>query len=320
MEFAEINRELTKYFELKIELNALPLAISGGLDLEAPCSITRDEDELFMTICIPKITGYEKLVPFFPLLGVDERQLYYTSRKKIVNESIADLIRKLDSITGLEIPYTKVEGKYLVLIGFMHESSTMAFSDLLSEYLPIKGVVAKVTLRPTSGFLDYMEDWCVNLKSIVISLPISVFGNYRVVKALKNTGAIGQFIDNYPNNGQFRLLIFANKDMKEFDGMEELSGDDHIYLTRTDEDILLFLANKAMKKNISWNFLFMYADDDKLYMNFILPDFRAKEYFNLIVDTEMDLKHLDWVTLEYYGDAVNKEPRNLLLDREYTKN
>ena len=45
-------------------------------------------------------------------------------------------------------------------------------------------------------------------------------------------------------------------------------------------------------------------------------DFRAREYFNLIVDTEMDLKHLDWVTLEYYGDAVNKEPRNLLLDRE----
>ena len=316
MEFLEMNLKLTKYFELKIELNALPMAISGGLDLEAPCSITREEDELFMTICIPKITGYEKFTPFFPLLGVEERHFYFMSRKKIVNENVADFIRKLDSITGLEIPYTLVEGKYLVLRGFMHESSTMAFSDLLSEYLPMKGVVAKATLRPTSGFLDYMEDWCVNLKSIVISLPMSIFGHYRVVKALSDTGAIGQFLDNYPNEGQFRLLIFANKDGKEFDSMEALSGDDHIYFTRTDEDILLFLANKAMKKNISWNFLFMYADENKLYMNFILPDFRAREYFNLIVDTEMDLKHMDWVTLEYYGDAVNKEPRNLFLDRE----
>jgi hypothetical protein len=202
----------------------------------------------------------------------------------------------------------------------MLESSTMAFSDLIADYVSTNGIIAKVSLKPSNGIFDYMKYWCANLKSIVISLPMSVFGHYRVIKALKNTGAIAQFIDNYSHEGQFRLIIFSDKNYKEFDSMKEISRENHIYVTRTDEDILNILAAKAMKKNITWNFLFMYADESKLYINFILPDFRAREYFNLIVDTEMDLKHLDWVTLEYYGDAVNKDSSNILIKRESNKN
>ncbi len=41
-------------------------------------------------------------------------------------------------------------------------------------------------------------------------------------------------------------------------------------------------------------------------MNFILPEYRAKEYFQLIVDTEMDMKKLDWVTLELYRNLNSK--------------
>ena len=74
------------------------------------------------------------------------------------------------------------------------------------------------------------------------------------------------------------------------------------YETKTDEDILLLLASKAKNNRISWSFMFIYVSDDKLFMSFILPEYRAREYFQLIVDTEMDLKKLDWVTLESYSD------------------
>ena len=44
-----------------------------------------------------------------------------------------------------------------------------------------------------------------------------------------------------------------------------------------------------------------------LLLNFIVPEFMAKEYFRLIVDTEIDLKNFEWVTLESYGDLDNFE-------------
>jgi hypothetical protein len=51
----------------------------------------------------------------------------------------------------------------------------------------------------------------------------------------------------------------------------------------------------------------MYESEDKLLLNFIVPEFMAKEYFRLIVDTEIDLKNFEWVTLESYGDLDNFE-------------
>jgi hypothetical protein len=315
MEFLEMNLKLTKYFELKIEMNSLHIAVTESIDLDVPCSLTRENDDIFMTIFIPKTINYEKLIPFFPILNVEERQLYYMIRRKIVDENIVNFIRKLDDIDGLVLPYININGRWLVLRGFMHEKSTMAFSDLLSDYLPRNGMIAKVSLKPSEGSLEYMDKWHIKLKTIVVSLPMSAFGHYRVISMLKNTGAIGQFVDNYPREGQFRLLIFSDRDGKEFDTMVELSKDEHIYYTKTDEDILNILSEKAMNKNIAWNFLFMYADENKLYLKFILPEFRAREYLNLIVDTEMELKKMDWVTLEYYGDAIDPNRAKLLLYR-----
>lgn len=310
-----MNLKLTKYFELRIEMTPLPIAMSDDIDFEAPCSLTRENNNIFMTIFIPKTINYERLIPFFPILNVEERQLYYMLRRKIVDQNIVGFIRKLDDIDGLELPYINVHGRWLVLTGFMLESSTMAFSDLLSDYLLGNGMIAKINLKPSEGLLEYMHKWCINLKTIVISLPLSEFEHYRVIRVLKKTGAIAQFIDNYPRDGQFRILVFSDRGGDEFDTMVKLSKDDYIYYTKTDEDILNILAGKAMSKNITWNFLFMYADESKLYLKFILPEFRAREYFNLIVDTEMELKKLDWVTLEYYGESVDANSGKALLYR-----
>lgn len=307
MEFSEVNLKLSKYFELKIRLRSLPMAVSDSIGFNAPCALVRDEDKIFLSVFLPKTYDYTKFTPFFPLLGVEERELYFMVKKKISDERVLSFLMKLDNIDGLAVPYMKIEGKYLILTGYMLESSTMAFSDLISEYISVNGILAKISIKPSMGIFDYMKSWCVNLKSIVISLPMSIFGHYRLITALKDTGAIAQFIDNYSLEGQFRTIIYSDKNLEGFENMLKISEDEHIYTTKTDEDILNLLANKAMKKNITWNFLFMYADENKFYMNFVLPDFRAREYFNLIVDTEMDLKHLDWVTLEYFGDVVNSD-------------
>jgi hypothetical protein len=40
-----------------------------------------------------------------------------------------------------------------------------------------------------------------------------------------------------------------------------------------------------------------------------MPQYRVKDYFKLIVDTEIDLKNFEWVVLESYGSLIdlNKE-------------
>lgn len=69
----------------------------------------------------------------------------------------------------------------------------------------------------------------------------------------------------------------------------------------------MLFASNIIKNNITSNFTFMYESEDKLLLNFIVPEFMAKEYFRLIVDTEIDLKNFEWVTLESYGDLDNFE-------------
>ena len=121
----------------------------------------------------------------------------------------------------------------------MHENTEMAFSDLLSKHCHEKSTIAKIILKPSRGFLDHLSEMDVKLKNIIISLPMKEFDHYRVIRMLRETGATGQFIDNYPLNGTFRLIVYSDRDLSSVQGMEEISGTDHIYETKTAEDILL---------------------------------------------------------------------------------
>lgn len=306
MKLLQEDAPLSKYFEIFLNINSRQLILSRATNFSGFGTLARDGNNFYFYVFIPKSSVNDPLMPFFPLANVEERELYYVSREKIEDKGTIDFINDLDCINGLVISYAGIESGNMIIKGFMHENTEMAFSDLLSKHCQEKSTIAKIILKPSRGFLDHLSEMDVKLKNIIISLPMKEFDHYRVIRMLRETGATGQFIDNYPLNGTFRLIVYSDQDLSSVQGMEEISGTDHIYETKTDEDILLLLASKAKKHRLTWSFLFIYASDDKLFMNFILPEYRAKEYFQLIVDTEMDMKKLDWVTLELYRNLNSK--------------
>jgi hypothetical protein len=315
MEFSKLDMKLSELFQLKIKLNFFPAGIDDNPNLVINSPITRENNEFFINILLPKTPEYSKFSSFFSILGIQERPLYTIVRKSIQNNDLRNLLLELDNIDGLEISYTTIEHGYLIITGFMHSASTKAFSDIIYENLGKARSISKINLRPVEGFINYTTQHYKGLKSLTISLPMSVFGHYRVINTLKTTGAIAQFIDNYPIDGKFRIFIYADKQIRNVDGLEEISAEDHIYQTETDEDVFLKLTARAMDRHMTWNFLFMYADNEKLYMNFIVPDIRLREYFDLIIDTEMELKNLEWVVLEHYGDIDYNESGNPLITK-----
>ena len=315
MEFSKLEMKLSNLFQLKIRLNFIPTGIDDNPDLTINSPITLENEDLFLNIILPKTAEYDKFRSVFGIIGLEERLLYTIFRKKIEDIELYNLIKKLCDISGLNVAYTTIENGYLVITGFMHDNATGAFSDILYEFTGKNHLISKINLRPTEGFLQYSVQNYPNLKSLAISLPMTVFGHYRVVDALKNTGSVAQFKNNYPIDGKFMIIIYSDREIRNVDGLKVISKEDHIYETLTDEDIFIKLTNTAMNKNITWNFLFMYADEEKLYMNFILPDLRIREYFSLVIDLEMELKHLDWVTLEHYGDINTTDSGDIILTR-----
>jgi hypothetical protein len=316
MNILQIDSRLSKYFEIWINNNSRQLILSRSANFRGFGTLVRHDDDYYFDVLIPKSSNIEQLRPFFTLINIQERPLYYVSREKIEDNQTTDIIKKLDEIPGLVISYTGIEPGYMVIKGFMHKNSECYFSDLLSEHIRGRTSITKVILKPSRGFLDLMRNINIGLKNIIISLPMKEFDQYRVIKMLRDTGSIGQFIDNYTVNGQFRMIIYSDRSLSDVEGLDEISAHDHVYETRTDDEILLILAAKAMKERITWIFFFIYTKDDKIYLNFILPDFRARDYFKLIVDTEMDLKKLDWVTLESYSEFNPGDINDGLNDEE----
>jgi hypothetical protein len=315
MEFAKLDMKLSKLFQLKIKLNFFPVGIDDNPNLIVNSPLTREDNKFFINILLPKTPEYAKVRSFIGLIGIQERQLYTIARKPIEDNVLNNLLRELDDVSGLVISYTTIEDEYLIITGFMHSDATKSFSDIIYEYLGKTRFISKINLRSVEGFIQYTMQHYKGLKSLNISLPMSVFGHYRVVNALKTTGAIAQFVDNYPIGGKFRVFIYSDKQIRNVDGLKEISAEDRIYQTETDEDVFLKLTARAMDRHMTWNFLFMYADNEKLYLNFIVPDIRLREYFDLIIDTEMELKNLEWVVLEHYGDIDYNESDNPLITK-----
>lgn len=307
MNFVNIDTKLSKEFEITLKIPLLQLKLSEAVRFEGMSSILRDKNNYFSCIFLPKTDDIERFKPFFPLAYVQERRLYYMSIEQIKDDRSIQLIGDIDNINGLVISYVRVNNGNLTIQGFMHKNAQNDFSNVLSRHIGEKSFIEKIIVKPTDGMINSMEKIHMALKSILISLPLSEFKHYRIIKLMEETGTIGQFIDNYPLDGEFRVILYSDRDISSTPGIKTISSTDFVYETKTDDGILLLLASKAYEQKITWNFLFYYVSNNKLFINFILPEFRAKEYLQLISDTEMDLKKLDLATIESYCDSVNKK-------------
>ena len=301
MKLSRINTKLNKYFEIALNFISNQLALSQATGYDGPGALIRDGRNFFFDFFILKSEDIERLKPLFQFAEVNERERYFRVREKIIDPALVEFFTDLDNIDGLVICDAEIKSGNLIIRGFMHENSEMDFSDLIYKYNHTEFKIVKITIKPSPGFYDFMKNIDTVLKSITISLPVSEFSHYRVIKILKEDNATAQFVDNNPIDGSFRAIIYSEMDLSNVEGMTVISERDHIYETKTDDSILLLLASKARYDNITFNFMFMHVYGDRLAINFILPEYRAKDYFKVIVDTEIDIKNFEWLTLESYG-------------------
>lgn len=301
MKLSRINTKLNKYFEIVLNFKSNQLALSQATGYDGSGALVRDGKDFFFDFFILKSEDIERLKSLFQFAEVNERDRYFRVREKIISPALVEFFTDLDNINGLVICYAGIESGNMIIRGFMHENSEMDFSDLIYKYNHTEFKIVKITLKPSPGFYDFMKNTDTALKSITISLPVSEFSHYRVIKILKERNTIVQFVDNNPIDGSFRAILYSEIDLSNVENMTVISERDHIYETKTDDSILRLLASKARNNNLTFNFMFMYVYGDRLVINFILPAYRAKDYFKQIVDTEIDLNNFEWLTLEFYG-------------------
>jgi len=301
MKLSRINTKLTRYFDIAINFRSNHLALSRAAGYDGPGFLFRNGKDFFFDFFIVKSNNIDRLKPIFQFADVEEREQYFLAREKITNSALVEFFTDIDNINGLVICYAGIQSGNMIIKGFMHENSETDFSDLMYKYNHTKFDIVKITLKPSPGFYDFMNSMGKDLKNITISLPLSDFSQYRVIKMLQEANTIVQFVDNNPVDGSFRVIIYSEKDLSNVEGITVISETDHIYETKTDDPTLLLLASKAQNNSITFNFLFMYVSGDRLFLNFIMPEYRAKDYFKVIIDTEIELKNFEWVTLESYG-------------------
>lgn len=305
MKLSRIDTKLNKYFDIAINFRSNQLTLSRAAGCQGPGSLIRDGKDFFFDFFIFKSEETEKLKPLFPLAEVEEREKYYLAREKIVEPTLVAFLTELDNINGLVICYAGIESGNMVIKGFMHENSETDFSNLLYKYNYTEFEIVKITLKPSSGFYDFMKNIGTALNSITISLPFSEFSHYRVIKTLNEPNAILQFVDNSPLDGSFRVIIYSDRDLSNVEGMTVISATDHIYETKTDDSTLILLSSKAKSADLTFNFMFMYVQNDRLFIDFIMPQYRVKDYFKAIVDTEIELNNFEWLTIESYGSLID---------------
>ena len=301
MKLSRINTKLNKYLEIALNFRSNQLALSQATGYDGTGALIRDGKDFFFDFFILKSQDIERLKPLFQFADVNERERYFRVREKINDPVLAEFFTDLDNINGLVICSTGIESGNMIIKGFMHENSEMDLSDLIYKYNHTEFKIVKITVKPSTGFYDFMKNINTVLKSITISLPVAEFSQYRVIKILKETDTTLQFVDNNQIDGSFRAILYSERDLSDVEGLTVISERDHIYETKTEESTLLLLTSKARYNNLTFNFMFMYVYGDRLVLNFILPEYVAKEYFKQIVDTEIDVNNFEWLTLESYG-------------------
>ncbi|MEM0140393.1 MAG: hypothetical protein QXZ44_07295, partial [Ferroplasma sp.] len=237
----------------------------------------------------------------FDCSSLIERKEYFLLRVNFKNMAIMEFIRASDMIEGLFFVNVDLEDGKFTVKGFFNKSAQKSFSDLIYNNLSIFKFMDKIIVKPGIDLIQVLKDSSVNMKNIMISLPLEMFQNDRIAKILNETDSIGQFIDNYPEGKLFRMLIYSTEEIN-YPGLKLLDGTEHVYKTETENDILFRISTIAREQILTWKLSYLFVRGNRLYIDFILPDFRYKEYLDIMIKTEFEFGAVDMVHFENIAD------------------
>ncbi len=301
MEIEDIDNKLDMHFEIHFNDWSKITEISRELSYNGEITIISEEKSIYFYVFFPK-NDADKYRYLFPLFDVEERKNYFMALGRINNRNIKDTIDSISNIDGLIINSYWLKSGSIVMEGYFHHNKLQEFSNIILSQIVQAKNINKILLRPVKSIYANIKNCCQNFKNIVISIKYDEFNNARVAQLLKNTDTIAQLIDNYPVNNKFRIILYSNDDLTKYDGINIISREDGIYTTKIEDDFLGVLGRKTFESRISWQYSFIYEKMGRIYASFLIPDYRAREYIDMIIASQMEIKRMDLVTIENYSN------------------
>ncbi|WP_287960362.1 hypothetical protein [Acidiplasma sp.] len=301
MEIEDIDNKLDMHFEIHFNDWSKITEISRELSYNGEIAIISEEKSIYFYVFFPK-NDADKYRYLFPLFDVEERKNYFMALGRINNRNIKDTIDSISNIDGLIINSYWLKSGSIVMEGYFHHNKLQEFSNIILSQIVQAKNINKILLRPVKSIYANIRNSCQNFKNIVISIKYDEFNNARVAQLLKNTDTIAQLIDNYPVNNKFRIILYSNDDLTKYDGINIISREDGIYTTKIEDDFLGVLGRKTFESRISWQYSFIYEKMGRIYASFLIPDYRAREYIDMIIASQMEIKRMDLVTIENYSN------------------
>ncbi|MEM0133257.1 hypothetical protein [Acidiplasma sp.] len=305
MEIEDIDNKLDMHFEIHFNDWSKITEISRELSYNGEITIISEEKSIYFYAFFPK-NDADKYRYLFPLFDVEERKNYFMALGRINNRNIKDTIDSISNIDGLIINSYWLKSGSIVMEGYFHHNKLQEFSNIILSQIVQAKNINKILLRPVKSIYANIKNCCQNFKNIVISIKYDEFNNARVAQLLKNTDTIAQLIDNYPVNNKFRIILYSNDDLTKYDGINVISREDGIYTTKIEDDFLGVLGRKTFESRISWQYSFIYEKMGRIYASFLIPDYRAREYIDMIIASQMEIKRMDLVTIENYSN-INED-------------
>ena len=301
MEIEDIDNKLDMHFEIHFNDWSKITEISRELSYNGEITIISEEKSIYFYVFFPK-NDADKYRYLFPLFDVEERKNYFMALGRINNRNIKDTIDSISNIDGLIINSYWLKSGSIVMEGYFHHNKLQEFSNIILSQIVQAKNINKILLRPVKSIYANIKNCCQNFKNIVISIKYDEFNNARVAQLLKNTDTIAQLIDNYPVNNKFRIILYSNDDLTKYDGINIISREDGIYTTKIEDDFLGVLGRKTFESRISWQYSFIYEKMGRIYASFLISDYRAREYIDMIIASQMEIKRMDLVTIENYSN------------------
>ncbi len=300
MNINELNKKLDISAEIYMGSYASFLKVVRNLNHRIPSRIHESNDETFLNIFLPHDMDIGQYRPLFPMFNIEERERYLIATERIYERNIIELINRLREVDGLIVAGEYIKEGYFVIECFMHHSVQKIFTDVIATKIMGYNVIKKLDIKPINNMFNLYSN--IKMKNIILNMPYETFKNDRVAIILRNTNSIGQIVTNPPGTYRFKIVIYSNDDLHNDEGITTISKDDGIYTTNIENDVLFSISKRTDKLKLSSILTFVWIKEERLYINIILPEIRAREYLSAIVSAQMELKRLDLITLENYSD------------------
>ncbi len=275
--------------ECRIQLNINSpigenLKILGG---EYSVFLKKEEDGIYMKSFIEK--SFEKMLALNPG-AFQEIGDYFSLTEKLESSEIHEVMVNLNSIPTVMMhqPFLS-NGKMNILFSYRH---TVA-KDVSNTLLPVvlkNNFVYNIRIRPTKGAMETLLNMNKKRPLTVIRFSIhrDVHAGKKLMDALESSNSLGRLVNDYLEQGQFKIAVISEKPLELLEGIEEIPKMENSYWVRANNPILGKIMEKAASRGIYIDTTYIRPVKRHIQVTQFVPSIRATEYLQILFNTSLE--------------------------------